>query len=149
MSAENPQSFLIVEVLPKASQRTVICAALDSAYAGAAPIAAVETISAAILKRTWRVIVCSLEQIQGIGACREVPKVSSDIIPALCRAEHGSAGIEGGSRNTRVQLIAGLAFMFPGRTGRQPPAGATAAIPAPSCSGSRSRRRSYRQAPGW
>jgi hypothetical protein len=59
----------------------VICAALDSAYAGVAAIAAVATISAAILKRTWRVIVCSLEQIQGTGARREAPKVSSDIMP--------------------------------------------------------------------
>src|SRR5919201_7067354 len=41
-SAENPQSFFNVEVLPNASYRTVICPALDCAYAGEAAIAAAE-----------------------------------------------------------------------------------------------------------
>jgi hypothetical protein len=56
MNAENPQSFLIVEVLPKASYSTVICAVLDCAYAADAPIGDTEINITATVERICRVI---------------------------------------------------------------------------------------------
>jgi hypothetical protein len=64
MRAANPQSFASVEVLPKASYRTVICAALDFAFAAEAPIAAAKAASVASHETIRRAIVSSLDRFE-------------------------------------------------------------------------------------